>query len=48
MLQKGEDQESDPHPDLDLPPRDQSDRERGDTIMTCVSRSLSRKLVLDL
>ncbi|NMO05251.1 cytochrome P450 [Gordonia sp. TBRC 11910] len=26
----------------------QSDRERGDTIMTCVSRSLSKKLVLDL
>ena len=25
-----------------------SDRERGDTIMTCVSRSLSKKLVLDL
>jgi ferredoxin-NADP reductase len=25
-----------------------SDRERGDTIMTCVSRSLSEKLVLDL
>jgi hypothetical protein len=26
----------------------QSDRDRGDTIMTCVSRSLSQKLVLDL
>jgi cytochrome P450/ferredoxin-NADP reductase len=26
----------------------QSDRDRGDTIMTCVSRSLSKKLVLDL
>ena len=25
-----------------------SDRERGDTIMTCVSRSLSKKMVLDL
>lgn len=25
-----------------------SDRERGDTIMTCVSRSLSKKLVLDI
>jgi ferredoxin len=25
-----------------------SDRERGDTIITCVSRSLSKKLVLDL